>query len=53
MVVPEAAVAFWLCVCMSVEAKGRFQCWKVNWNMRGDNLWRQYLSQERLFSAEN
>lgn len=52
--IPETAVAFWLCVCVSVEAKvRRLQCWKVNWNMRGDNLWRQYLSQERLFSAEN
>lgn len=39
LVIPETAVAFWLCVCMSVEAKGRrFQCWKVNWNERWQPL---------------
>lgn len=49
LVIPETAVAFWLRVCMSVEAKvRRFQCWKGNWNMRGDSVSakKDYFQQE-------
>lgn len=47
--IPETALAFWLHVCMSVEAKvRRFQCWKGNWNMRANSVLakKDYFQQE-------
>lgn len=53
VVIPETAVAFWLCLHVYRSKSEDIPVLEVSWKVRGDDLWRWYLSQDRLFPTED